>query len=207
MTQYGFYYNTAACTGCKACQMACKNINDLPVGTLYRRVYDMENGSWEASDLIDPPADLFVYHVSLSCNHCEHPACAAVCPSGAMHKDPETGIVSVYEDRCIGCKTCAQACPYDAPRFRYDLGHMGKCDLCAGEIAKGRKPACATICHTRALDFGVYEELVAKYGAGSTDIAPMPDDATGPRIVMIPHPKAPRRDSRDATEISFDFEV
>ena len=90
--------------------------------------------------------------VSTSCMHCEEPACASVCPAGAIKK-AEDGVVYVDKDRCIGCKYCYQACPFGVPRFP-DSGPMTKCDLCGGFIDEGHEaPPCVASCPTRALAF------------------------------------------------------
>ena len=92
---------------------SCKETYKLPVSNLYRKVYNYQGGSWkptEAGHYV--PDGVFGYFVSLACNHCSSPACVANCPTGAMQKDEETGIVWTDHDVCIGCKTCETACPY-----------------------------------------------------------------------------------------------
>ena len=94
MTQYAFHLDGGKCTGCKTCQVACKETYKLPVSNLYRKVYNYQGGSWkptEAGHYV--PDGVFGYFVSLACNHCSSPACVANCPTGAMQKDEETGIV------------------------------------------------------------------------------------------------------------------
>jgi len=88
--------------------------------------------------------------------HCEKPACAAVCPTGAIIKRAEDGIVVVDRDKCNGCRECLPACPYDVPQFSDD-GIMQKCDFC---ISIGREPACAVSCPAEALSFGTLNELL-----------------------------------------------
>lgn len=206
-SQLGFFFDASACVGCKACQLACKDINDLKVGTLYRRVYEMEGGTWRNTGDGYAPQGVFAYHVALSCNHCANPVCVAVCPTGAMQKDPENGVVWTDHDMCIGCRSCENACPYHAPRFLEDKGYMGKCDFCRDELNAGRKPACTTVCAVRALDYGDIDELRATHGEGNCLIEPLPDAGTDPQIVLIPHPQAPESGSGLAHETSFNFEV
>ncbi len=80
---------------------------------------------------------MFAYYLSIACNHCEDPACTKVCPSGAMHKR-EDGFVVVNEEVCIGCRYCHMACPYGAPQYNADKGHMTKCDGCHERVAEGK---------------------------------------------------------------------
>ena len=101
MTQYAFYFDNSRCTGCKTCELACKDYKDLDQNTAYRKVFDYEGGSWEDKGDGTYETTAFVYHVSMSCNHCDDPACTKVCPTAAMPKDPETGRVPVGADACI----------------------------------------------------------------------------------------------------------
>ena len=101
----------------------------------------------------------FSYCVSSSCQHCDKPACVANCPTHAMHKDADTGLVSVDEEVCIGCGACATSCPYGAPKVNEELGHSTKCNGCAERLAVGLKPVCVLACPARALDFGLVEEM------------------------------------------------
>ena len=209
MGQYGFYFDSEACIGCKTCQMACKNKNDLPVGTLYRRVLEWENGTWEKSDggVMRAPQDMFGYFVAISCNHCENPACVAVCPSGAMQKDPDTGIVWTDHNVCIACRSCEQSCPYGAPHYRTDLRYMTKCDFCKDRLEAGRDPMCVSVCALRALKWGDIDELRAEYGEGDVEVEPLPQNSTDPHLVLIPHPKAPKTGSGIGEDPSLDYEL
>ena len=208
MTQYGFYFDSARCTGCKTCQVACKECNHLPADVLWRRVFDYQGGSWEKTEAgFYSPVDVYAYRVSMACNHCANPACFANCPVGAIAKDPETGIVTVDRDVCIGCKTCITACPYEVPAFDEEAGTVSKCDMCQSEIAQGRKPVCVLSCPMRALDFGDIEELKATYGAGNVEVAPLPADSTGPSLVLNPHPKAQPSVQGTGIVVNFDYEL
>ena len=117
MTQYGFYFDSSRCTGCKTCELVCKDYHDLGPGILFRRVYDYEGGAWARKDDGTWEKTAFNYHVALSCNHCDSPACVANCPTGAMRKDEETGLVNSDPAVCIGCGTCRSACPLRALEF------------------------------------------------------------------------------------------
>lgn len=173
MTQYAFYFDSTRCTGCRTCEMACKDYKDSSEGINYRKVYDCEGGSCDADANGICTVNSFVYHVSLGCQHCDDPACVRVCPTGAMHKDAETGIVSVDDTKCIGCGYCHMACPYNVPEVDRSKGHSVKCDGCAERVAEGRRPICVEACPLRALDFGLAEEM-SKLG-DRADIAPLPN--------------------------------
>jgi anaerobic dimethyl sulfoxide reductase subunit B len=184
--QLGFHVNLANCTGCKACEIACKDRKDLPVGVRWRRVYEYGGGEWvqDADQFV--PSGVFHYFVSTACMHCEKPICLEVCPASAISKR-EDGVVVINSDNCIGCRYCSWACPYGAPQFNEEKGVMTKCDFCVELQANGEKPACVDACPYRALDFGDIKELKAKYGV-LNDPAPMPDPTlTRPAIVYTAH--------------------
>ena len=173
MTQKAFFFHGQRCTGCKTCQLACADYHDLSKEFWYRRVYEVCDGAWKQDSDGCWTADTFAYYTSVACNHCDDPACTKVCPTTAMHKDPETGLVSVDADKCIGCGYCHMACPYNAPKVEREKGHSGKCDGCAERVAAGEKPVCVEACPARALDFGTIEEM-AKLGERG-NIAPLPE--------------------------------
>lgn len=184
MTQYGFFFDSSRCTGCKTCALACKDYKDLSVDFAYRKVYDYEGGQWaEDADGVRV-SSMFAYHVSVSCNHCDNPACAHVCPTGAMHKDPATGLVDVDAGKCIGCGYCHMACPYNSPKVDRQLGRSVKCNGCAERVAEGKNPICVEACPLRALEFGPVEEM-AKLGKRA-DIAPLPEPRyTDPNLYVL----------------------
>lgn len=184
MTQPAFHFDASACSGCKACVAACKDKNDLPVGLLWRRVYEVTGGGWMREGQTWT-SDVFAYNLSMSCHHCAQPICVEVCPTGAMHKR-EDGIVAVDRETCVGCQYCAWACPYDAPQFDRASGCMTKCDLCADYLAAGKPPACVAACPMRVLD--VHDGLGA-----AADVAPLPDASlTQPALIITPHAAAYR---------------
>ena len=90
MKQYGFYFDSTKCTGCKTCQVSCKDEKDLDLGPKFRRVYEYGGGSWAKQDGIWTQ-NIYSYYLSISCNHCSNPTCVAGCPTGAMHKREEDG--------------------------------------------------------------------------------------------------------------------
>ena len=145
-TQYGFYIELERCVNCHACEVACKQVHDTPAGVRWRRVIDTWGGDFP---------DVSRTFVSLSCMHCGNPACEAVCPTGAISKRAEDGIVVVDQNKCIGCHYCFFACPFGIPQYGTD-GTMQKCDFCTG---LGIEPACAATCIANALHAGTLEEL------------------------------------------------
>ncbi|MDU7654615.1 MAG: DMSO/selenate family reductase complex B subunit [Haemophilus parainfluenzae] len=186
MKQYGFYFDSDRCTGCKTCELACKDYKDLGTDVNFRRIYEYTGGTWNQQSDGCWHQDVFAYYMSISCNHCENPACTAVCPTGAMHKN-EDGFVIVNEETCIGCRYCHMACPYDAPQYDAQKGHMTKCDGCYSRVKAGQKPICVDACPLRALDFAPIDELRAKYGEQAS-IAPLPlAEITHPNLVVKPN--------------------
>lgn len=164
----GFVFDARACIGCMSCVAACMDVHDLTVGQHLRRVETTETGSWAVVDGIPVPQAVGSSSVSLSCHHCEEPACVEACPRQAMVKDRRTGVVYIEPSRCIGCGVCRKACPYDVPRVlrRADVsatmsgGQMRrngeplpervavKCDFCR-TLPEG--PACVAACLMRCL--------------------------------------------------------
>lgn len=187
--QMAFYFDASACIGCKACQNACKDKHDLPLGVLWRRVFEYGGGTWIKQEGVPAPNGVFVYYVSTSCQHCENPVCRDVCPAGAITKRAD-GIVLIDPDKCIGCRYCEWACPYGAPQYNEEIKVMTKCTLCYDLLDQGLKPACVDSCVMRCLDFGDLEELRMKYGDLDA-IEPLPTgEITQPALVITPHKHA-----------------
>ena len=184
MAQYGFAFIGNRCTGCKTCQLACKDYHDLS-DVNFRRVYEYGGGTCRMNDEGRFEASTFVYYVSSACNHCTDPACVQVCPTGAMHKDEETGLVNVDAGRCLGCGSCALSCPYGNPAVDKEAGRSVKCTGCIDRVKEGKKPICAEACPLRALEFDEIGVLRAKYG-DTAAIAPLPDPGlTHPNVVIV----------------------
>jgi len=130
------------CIQCHGCETACKMWRNLPCGIKYRRVLNLWDGTYPK---------IKSKSLSLSCLHCTDPACEKACPVGAISKR-EDGRVLVDTDLCIGCKTCAKACPFGVPQFAKGKGHvMQKCDLCAGQPLENTDPPCVATCPGKAL--------------------------------------------------------
>ena len=124
--QYAFEVDLDACSGCKACVVACPHLNGLDEEEMWRQVGLLQGGAAEA------PVQ---QTVTSSCHHCVDPACMRGCPVQAYEKDPVTGIVKHLDDQCFGCQYCTLMCPYDAPKYSAKLGVVRKCDMCSSRLA------------------------------------------------------------------------
>ena len=144
MSKYIVTQDVADCIGCRACEVHCKDKNHSGPGAFYCRMIEVS-----ASESPLPKID-FVY---LSCFHCEQPWCVDVCPTGAMRRRAQDGIVFVEDSACVGCKACITACPWTVPQWNPETGKVGKCDLCMDRIDAGLEPACVTKCTTGCLRF------------------------------------------------------
>ncbi|MCK6584166.1 MAG: dimethylsulfoxide reductase subunit B [Anaerolineales bacterium] len=183
--QLAFYVDINKCSGCKACQIACKDRSNLPVGVRWRKVFQYEGGEWVDQNGQMIPSSVYTYSVSSACMHCKKPICMDVCPTSAISKRDD-GIL-INADMCIGCRYCSWACPYGAPQFNEELNVMTKCDMCQDLVDKGERPACVESCPYRAMDFGPLDEIREKYGTFA-DPAPLPDPAiTEPAVVYKPN--------------------
>ena len=184
--QLGFHLDSSACIGCKACQVACKDKNDLPVGVTWRRVIEYGGGGWRPEGGLMVPVGIFAYHVSISCMHCHEPACLPACPAAAIHKGDD-GVVTVDSTRCLGCHYCEWACPYGAPQFGLQGGSMSKCNFCEDLQSLGQNPVCVDACPTRALHSGNLETLERLYGE-TRAVEPLPKPTqTQPSFIVTPH--------------------
>jgi anaerobic dimethyl sulfoxide reductase subunit B len=183
-----FFFDASACSGCKACQAACKDKNNLPAGVLWRRVYEVGGGDWTKVGNAWT-STVFAYNLSIACNHCEHPKCAGVCPVDA-YTVRDDGVVLLDSSKCMGCGYCAWACPYGAPQYDRDNGVMTKCDLCVDNLDVGLPPSCVAACPMRVLEVGNQSGFDAG-GFRSQPVYPMPvTSRTEPRIFIKPHPAA-----------------
>ena len=144
----GFLFDLNRCTGCGACVLACTLENQGKQEINWRQIYTF-------NETRHPGIPLF--HLSMACNHCGSPPCVENCPAMALAKDSQTGAVTVDPERCMGCKYCTWACPYDAPRYNASRGVIEKCDFCIEQLKKGEAPACVCACPTNALRLGDFE--------------------------------------------------
>lgn len=192
--QYGFYYNQERCAGCKACVVACKDWNGVRPGPAnWRRVTTVEQGTFPSTK---------VMNLSLGCNHCENPACVAVCPVQAISKR-EDGIVLVDRNKCIECHQCEENCPFGVPQFgddrsepkkdpKWESEHpMQKCTLCYDRLAEDKAPACVGSCPQRALDFGTMDYLKSKYPNSTESVIGFANPARTPEGDKLEKPTNP----------------
>ncbi len=145
--QYRFTFDMSACIGCHSCEVACGEQNNLPAGTVWRRVGEIEGGSYPATRTL---------HLSMACNHCLEPTCLEGCPTGAYLK-LDSGIVDHVADECIGCQYCTWTCPYSVPVFQPDRKIVTKCDLCKPRLEEGFTSACVDACPTHAIGIEVVD--------------------------------------------------
>ena len=141
---YGFIIDNRKCIGCHACTVACKSEHDVPVGVNRTWVKQTEKGVF--------PDTRRIFSV-LRCNHCEDAPCVTICPVEALYTR-EDGIVDFNNDRCIGCKSCMQACPYDALYIDPNTQTAAKCNYCSPRIDVGLEPACVNVCPEHAIISG-----------------------------------------------------
>lgn len=177
----GFYFDMTSCIGCRTCQVACKDKNDLEIGTIFRRLSDFEVGTYPSVQ---------TYHYSASCNHCEKPECVAACPNAAMYIDEEDGTIQHDDEKCIGCQYCVKACPYGVPQYIESIQKTHKCDGCLPLRGNGEQPACVAACPMRALEFGPIDELRAAHPDATNAITVLPEPKTDPSIAIDPKPGA-----------------
>jgi anaerobic dimethyl sulfoxide reductase subunit B (iron-sulfur subunit) len=195
VSQYAFFVNSDACSGCKTCQVSCNDKNNIPAGIHWRRVYEITGGSWEKKGNAWV-SSVVAYNLSMSCVHCFAPVCLDSCPSQVIWKRDD-GIVLIDESRCSRCRRCESACPYGAVRYDAVTDMLLKCDFCMDYLDAGLPPACVAACPNRALDFGDYNDLKIKYGNVGR-VFPLPDPfVASPALIIKPHRNAALVQSRD----------
>ena len=203
MTKLAIGINLDRCIGCHTCANACKMQNNVPDGMLWNRVLT------EGCDVIDGAVgtypDLSRTYVPLACQHCENPACMKVCPTGATYKY-DAGRVEIEYDRCIGCRMCMAACPFNARVFNWEdpqrdggfnwgdarvpvrtRGVMEKCTLCRERTDEGEAPMCVVCCPTHARVFGDLDDPTSELAqlrskAGSNVHLLLEEKGTKPQV-------------------------
>jgi Fe-S-cluster-containing dehydrogenase component len=155
----GMLYDATRCIGCQACVTACKTANNLP-GNRYDPPKDLNGETKNIIKLYEGDGEKS--YMKQQCMHCIDPGCVNACMIGAFQKR-EYGIVTWDKDRCIGCRYCQVACPYNIPKFQWNtaIPEIVKCELCNHMLARGEEPGCCQACPKEAVIFGTYEELLA----------------------------------------------
>jgi formate dehydrogenase iron-sulfur subunit len=171
----GFFTDTSLCIGCKACEVACKEWNQVPedglefTGMSFDNTQGLSADTWRHVAFIEQRKPVGESQANLGsdfrwlmssdvCKHCTDAACLDVCPTGALFRT-EFGTVVVQEDVCNGCGYCVPACPYGVIGKREDDGRVWKCTLCYDRLGEGMEPACAKACPTNSIQFGELQEL------------------------------------------------
>ncbi len=168
----GFLTDATICIGCKACEVACKQWNQLPgdsptssyamTGFSYDNTIDLGATTWRHVAFVERPSPDGIAWLMLSdvCKHCVHAGCLDACPTGAIIRT-EFGTVVIQDDICNGCGYCVPACPFGVPQLSDADGGSHKCTLCYDRLRGGLAPACATACPTGSIRFGAVEALRA----------------------------------------------
>jgi Fe-S-cluster-containing dehydrogenase component/formate-dependent nitrite reductase membrane component NrfD len=178
MTSYGFVIDNRKCIGCHACTVACKAEHDVPLGVFRTWVKYIEKGSF--------PNTRRLFSV-LRCNHCENAPCVEICPVTALYIRGDK-IVDFDGSRCIGCKSCMQACPYDALYIDPQTQTAAKCNYCSNRVEIGLEPACVVVCPEQAIIAGDVENPNSKISqiiAKQTVTVRKPEKGTVPKVFYI----------------------
>src|SRR5215469_9934853 len=176
--QYGFVIDNRKCIGCHACTVACKTENHVPLTVNRTWVKYVEKGQF--------PNTRRVFQVT-RCNHCENPPCVTICPVTAMYQRKD-GIVDFSSERCIGCKACMQACPYDSIYIDPDKGTAAKCHFCAHRTEVGLEPSCVVVCPEHAIiagDLDAADGEIAQLLAREPVRVRKPEQGTRPKLYYI----------------------
>src|SRR3989304_259737 len=175
---YGFLIDNRKCIGCHACSTACKSENEVPLGVNRTWVKYTEKGVFP---------DTRRYFQVTRCNHCANPPCVHICPVTAMYQRGD-GIVEFDPARCIGCKACMQACPYDAIYIDPDTHTAAKCHYCAHRVDVGLEPACVVVCPEHAILAGDLDDPhseIARAVATQQVRVRKPEQGTQPKLFYI----------------------
>lgn len=153
----GILYDATLCIGCKMCEKACADQHGLPYD---ENIAAEQKQSEHKYTVVLSQNDKFMRRLCMNCNE---PACASVCPVGALHKTA-LGPVVYEESRCMGCRYCMVACPFGVPKYEWNkvLPRVQKCTMCSDRVAAGKQTACAEACPTGATQFGERDELIAE---------------------------------------------
>ncbi|MEW6320458.1 MAG: formate dehydrogenase subunit beta [Acidobacteriota bacterium] len=159
--------DTTTCIGCKACEVACQEWNDLPPeateqsGT-YQTLPDMTARFWNLIRFSEHESERGFHWLMRKdqCMHCTEPGCLVACPAPGAIVQYANGIVDFQQDQCIGCGYCMTGCPFNVPKFADDTRRVYKCTLCVDRVSEGLQPACVKACPTSCLQFGTKDDLL-----------------------------------------------
>lgn len=175
MTRLGFVLASDSCIGCHACTVACKSEHDVPLGVNRTWLKYVETGSFPNTGRS---------FTVMRCNHCEDAPCVTICPTSALHK-ASNGVVDFDDSRCIGCKACMNACPYDALYINPATNTAHKCNFCNHRVEVGLEPACVVVCPTHAIITGDLDDPtseISKIVARDKVAVRAPEQGTNPKV-------------------------
>ena len=175
MTRLGFVLASDSCIGCHACTVACKSEHDVPLGVNRTWLKYVETGSFPNTGRS---------FTVMRCNHCEDAPCVTICPTSALHK-ASNGVVDFDDSRCIGCKACMNACPYDAIYINPATNTAHKCNFCNHRVEVGLEPACVVVCPTHAIITGDLDDPnseISRIVARDKVAVRAPEQGTNPKV-------------------------
>lgn len=181
MTKYGMAIDTKRCTGCNMCSMSCRVDHNLPNDVLYSTAVTDGSDYFRVPTGVYPN-DLKMMFYTMGCQHCDNPACVEVCPTGAAYKREEDGLVLIDNEKCIGCKSCIAACPYEGVRtllsseptypLDFQIGDhraqehipntVEKCTFCSERLDDDERPLCIDLCPAVARYFGDLDDSASE---------------------------------------------
>jgi Fe-S-cluster-containing dehydrogenase component len=176
--RYGFAIDQRTCIGCHACTVACKTEHEIPVGQFRTWVKYVDKGTFP-----DSTREFGV----MRCNHCTDAPCVTICPTKSLYKRAD-GIVDFDSERCIGCKSCMQACPYDAIYIDENTHTAAKCNFCAHRVDNGLEPACVVVCPTHSIWVGDLDDATSGISRLVNDYPTTvrsPEQNTGPNVFYL----------------------
>lgn len=204
MTKMGMAIDLNRCMGCQTCAIACKVQNNVPMGMHWNRVLSAGDEGVDGVEGVYP--DLSKKYIPVSCQHCENAPCVKVCPVEATYQD-ENGRVIIDYDRCIGCRYCMAACPYNVRVFRWEeavqhpnfnyghsnvparnIGVVEKCSMCKELTDEGKDPRCVQSCPAEARIFGDLEDpesKVSRYIRENNGESLLKEKGTKPQVYYV----------------------